>query len=443
MKLWREEPPEIVNGIVTKGGMFEHQAEWWNLPNFIKALIAGYGAGKTLIGAKRQIALALHNAPAPALVISPSYKMAKRTVIPMIISLLEGKQSLHRNLWFKFNKTDHEFKINYRGRQAIIWIASGDEPKSLKGPNVGSAWIDEPFIQSKDVLDETMARVRDPLAKIREISMTGTPEELNWGYDICEGEMKDDYNVGIIRAHTKMNLALDTSYSERLEQALTGEAADAYLGGHFVNLSQGRTYYGFNRERNVVALQDPGHELHVGMDFNVNPMAAIVFWINGVHMHIEDEIELPNADTHTMCQELLRKYVYPRGHQYQDACRVQKIFPDSSGVARKTSAAGGASDFSIIKDHKFIIDAPPANPPIRDRENAVNGKLNPAKGNPTLTIHPRCKKLIGYLEKYTAENKSTKAGKAMSHLLDATGYPVHRMWPVHRPSIIAQHLVGT
>ena len=117
MKLWREEPPEIgENGLVTKGGMFQHQREWWNNDHFLKALIAGYGAGKTFIGGKRQIALAIHNAPAPALVISPSYKMAKRTVIPMIVNLLNGKKTLYgRDLWYKYNIL-RRFFTQRRGR---------------------------------------------------------------------------------------------------------------------------------------------------------------------------------------------------------------------------------------------------------------------------------------------------------------------------------------
>ena len=78
----------------------------------------------------------MYNAPSPHLVVSPSYKMAKRTTVPMIESLLLGKKSLHPDLWFRYHKTDHEFKIKWRGREGKIWIASGDDPQSLKGPDV-------------------------------------------------------------------------------------------------------------------------------------------------------------------------------------------------------------------------------------------------------------------------------------------------------------------
>lgn len=445
MKLWREEDPVIENNltrVVSKGGMFLHQRNWWNLDHFIKALIAGYGSGKTLIGAKRAIALALHNAPSPHLVVSPSYKMAKRTVIPTIEALLSGKKSIHPDLWFKYHKTDHEFKIKWRGRKAFIWVASGDDPDSLRGPNIGSGWIDEPFIQEESVLTQLIARVRDPDSKRLEIGLTGTPESLNWGYDICEGERKSDFDVGIVHASTRSNLTLGNSYVSRLEGALTDVAAEAYISGNFINLTTGRIYYGFLKSRNVIELPDPGIEYHVGMDFNVDPMAAIVFWVSGNHAHIVDEIELPNADTEYMCKYLRDTYTFNKDHPQKGLCRIHKVFPDATGRARKTSATGGNTDFKIIENNGFLLDAPPSNPPIRDRENCVNGKLNPKVGKATLTISPRCKRLISYLEKYTQENKNKPSYKKMSHLLDSLGYPMHRIFPIHYESVNLANIKG-
>ena len=68
---WRRDDPlldETGKNVVT-GGMFSHQRDWWALPNFIKALVGGYGSGKTLIGSKRIIALALVNAPCPVAIV--------------------------------------------------------------------------------------------------------------------------------------------------------------------------------------------------------------------------------------------------------------------------------------------------------------------------------------------------------------------------------------
>ena len=444
VQLWRTEDPEVGEDLkIIKGGMWEFQRIWWSLNNFIKALVAGYGSGKTFIGCKRIIGVSLHNAPVPSLIISPSYKIAKRTIIPTMDALLDGKRSLYGpSFHWTYHKTDHEYKIRFKGREAIIWIASGDEPRSLKGPNIGAALIDEPFIQDREVLDQTLARVRHPRAKISEINLTGTPEELNWGYDITEGADADDYDCGVVHASTRQNLSLSPEYYQRNAQAMTDLAAQAYLDGLFVNLSLGRVYYGFSR-KNVTDLPDPGGELFAGMDFNVDPMAAVIFWVQGKHMHIMDEIELPNADTYAMC-DTFRNYTYGPGSGRDGECRITTVYPDASGKNRSTNAPSGQSDFTIItKEYGFNIDAPTANPPIRERENSVNGKLSPRVGPPTLTISPKCRRIIGYFEKYKSEKKNTTEHKAMSHLLDAAGYPVHRLFPAYRPQLGVGRLEGT
>ena len=317
-----------------------------------------------------------------------------------------------------------------------MWIASGDDPDALKGPNIGSAHIDEPFIQDEEVLNQTLARVRDPAAKMHEIGMTGTPEQLNWGYDVCEGDRSDDYETVVIRSSTKDNVTLDPEYYNRLESALTEEAAKAYLEGHFIDLVSGRVYYAMS-DANFVELPDPGHELGVGMDFNVNPMAAAVFWRNGDHMHFIDEVELPNSDTQYMCSYLLDKYKDNEGNS-----RVRTIYPDASGAARSTKAPGGKSDFYYIRQAGLEIDAAPTNPLIRDRENTVNGKMNPKDGDITVTFDPKMKKIKSYMVKYTHEDRNKPKHKAMSHLLDATGYPIYRLFPAHLDQQVIKQISG-
>ena len=420
------------------------------MPNFIKVMVAGYGAGKTFIGAKRAIALCLLNKGQPHFWVSPSYKIAKRTIVPTLIELLDGKKSLDDSFRYKYNKSDGEFRINHRGRQGIIWLGSGEEPDSLKGPNIGSATIDEPFIQDKEVFDQMLARVRAPKAVHREIGLLGTPEQLNWGYDICEGNDSDRYDIGVMHVATALNLALPQHYLDTLLRGYTKKMQEAFLKGLFVNLSKGAIYYGFARDRNVMRLDDPGHELEVGMDFNVNPMAAVVFWRHAQHLHIVAEIEIENADTEYMCAILSqdnrhndsREFMRGQIRNFLDKdkkMRVQTVFPDASGRSRHTSASGGASDFSIIRE-RFQLISKAANPKIRDRENAVNGKLNPVQGKPTLTIDPACKKTIQYMLSYTHELRLKQ--KQMSHLLDALGYPIAYLYPVNKPKIIISEIHG-
>jgi hypothetical protein len=433
---WRMDDPVIVYEgeakRVVKGGFFEHQRRWWNLPNYIKILVGGYGAGKTSINCKRAISSALLNAPAPVAMVSPTHSIARQTIVATVATLLAGKERIYgkHRFWWKYFKKESVFKIRYQGRDATIIVYSGEDPLSLRGPNLAAAYIDEPFIQDEEVFKQMIARVRHPAAAKREIGMTGTPEEIsNWGYDLCVGSSASRHDAGFIRASTKWNQALPDEYVANLEGAFDGKAANAYIEGEFENLAKGAVYYAFDSTNgtNVVEKAIPDDaELGCGMDFNVNPMCAAVFWKRGDHMHYFDAIELANADTELMCEELRRKYVY-------DGQRITKqvlrnIYPDASGNFRKTASPEGKTDFHYIRAAGFIIRANATNPKRKDRWNAVNGKFKPKVGETTLTISPKCKTLIKYLSVASHERRHSQ--KQIEHMLDAFGYPVAHLFPI-------------
>ena len=434
-EFWRKSEPTFEPGTrqIAQGGMFPHQQAWWKLPNFIKVLVGGYGSGKTMSICKRMISLGLQNAPCPVALVSPTFPLARQTTYVTLVALLEGKRSIYGNRFhWTYNNTTHAFTIKFKGRTATIILYSGERPLGLRGPNLAAAGIDEPFIQDKEVFDQMIARVRHPAATHKEICITGTPEQLNWGYDLCEGELNEQHDVGVITASTRMNLALDDGYVGRLEGSFDGKAAEAYIEGAFVSLAEGAVYYAFEPSENVIALDRPADAtLGVGMDFNVNPMAAAVFWRLGNHIHFFDEIELPNADTEYMCSELRDRY-------WDDGLR--EVFPDASGANRATNAPGGKSDFHYIREAGFHIRAKSKNPLRKDRYNSVNGKLRPKAGRLTLTICPTLKRLKKYLSVYSHEMMTQQ--DFMSHLLDAFSYPISFLFPVNAEVVRAMRMQG-
>lgn len=450
-RFWRLDDPVINDARrIVRGGFWPYQRDFWNLPTFVKLLVAGYGAGKTNIGAKRIISSALQNAPVPVAYVAPTFPLARQTGIATIQSLLAGKQTLlGRRLWWRYNKSTHEFKIRYGGRDASILVYSGEDPLSLRGPNLASVWMDEPFIMVRDVFEQMIARTRHPDARMLEMVLTGTPEQLNWGFDLCMGELKDQmeatgYGVGLVQGSTRGNLALDPGYVKRLEGVFTEKAAQAYIDGAFVQLGSGLIYYGFSglNGPNVVDLPIPaGAEIGCGMDFNVDPMAFTIFWRAGSHVHYIDEYEVPNSDTQYVCAMLRERFVDlgPK-RLLPPQYTLRTVYPDATGNARKTASPGAKSDFFYIKEAGFEIKAHDDNPRVRDRENAVNGKFKPASGPVTLTIGPRCKKLIKYLS--TSSHELRKKQKKMSHLLDAFGYPIAYLFPVNKEKLVVQRFGG-
>jgi hypothetical protein len=369
------------------------------------------------------IAGALHNAPAWSAVVSPNFPLARRTVLPTIVELLEGIAARRPDFTWRWNKGDHCFdmKVECRPPAKLLYL-SGDEPDNLKGPNLGQAGIDEPFIQERAVFDQMVARLRDPRARLLALGLTGTPEELNWGYEIAEGEEKGKYDIGVIHADTRQNLALPPIYIERLLKSMDPKTAEAYVKGMFVSLSTGRVFYAFERDKNVRATEDgKGATWFAGMDFNVNPMAFCVGWHRGDTAHIEAEYEIPNSDTQYACSIIREEHP-----------QVRLVFPDPTGKRRQTSSPGGVSDFHWIQRSGLVPLAPVEPWPRRDSFNAVNHMFSTGK----LTVNPRCKKLIRYLSEHTHEAANRQ--KEMTHLLDAFRYPITYLFPVHRPSTHTQ-----
>jgi hypothetical protein len=424
---WRTEDPVVDDdGLVAKGGMWPHQRRWWQLKNFCKLLVTGYGGGKTWNLCKRLVSGCLLNTPAASAVVSPTFPMARLTLIPTMQQLLDGRKSLDpENFDWELNKSTHTYSIRYKNRTGMVHVLSGQDPDRLKGSNLGQAGIDEPFIQDYGVLKQMLARVRHPNAQLLEILLAGTPEQLNWGYQLAEGELGLD--VGMVRASSKDNLALPKQYVDRLLSSYSDKEADAYVKGLFVNLSTGLVYHAFDPGANVVDLAMPdGAELFAGMDFNVNPMAFMVGWRHQKHMHVFAEYELPNSDTPEACQKLAAKHP-----------GLRLIYPDPSGRSRHTNAPGGKTDFYYIEKAGFTPLAPRKAYSRRDSINAVNGALKHGR----LTIAPNCTMLKRYLSTYAWELMTKQENQ--SHLLDALRYAVQQVMPVFKTTAVVTTVRGT
>jgi len=352
--------------------------------------------------------------------------MARLTIIPTMQQLLDGRKSLDPvNFDWELNKTNYTYSVRYKNRTGTIHVLSGQDPDRLKGSNLGQAGIDEPFIQDYGVLKQMLARVRHPDAQILELVLTGTPEQLNWGYQLAEGELGLD--VGLVRASSKDNLALPKEYVDRLVSSYSDKEADAYVKGLFVNLSTGLVYHAFDPGANIIDMAMPdGAELFAGMDFNVNPMAFLVGWRHQKHMHIFWEKELPNSDTPEACQKLTENF---------SALRL--VYPDPSGRSRATNAPGGKTDFYYIEKAGLTPIAPRKAYSRRDSINAVNGAFKHGR----LTISPQCSMLKRYLSTYAWEFMTKQ--ESMSHLLDAFRYAVQQVMPVFKTTAVVTTIRGT
>lgn len=411
--LFKTAPPVFDHtGACRIGGMWEPQRLWYEDASKVSIFVGGYGTGKTTIGVKKSIMLALANNGAEHWAVSPTEFDSDSVVQPMFEEYLTG-----RGIAWRWNSKKRLFTIQHGGRVGKIRCVSGHKPAKLKGQNLGSAWMDEPFIMSEMVFKNLLARLRKPGTMIKQLLMTGTPEQLGYGFELCEGDKAGELNPYVIVSTTMANKAQSADYVRDLIASYSEKEYRAYVLGEFVNLGSGIIYYAFDVKRNVVALGDPGDcELFVGMDFNVNPMTAVVGWIRMGHIHIFDEIRLPNSDTKAMCRELRQRY----------GERIRVVYPDPAGNQRQTNS-GLITDHMIIEDHGFRVEAPGRWIPRRDTETSVNASFYPVDEPPRLSIHPSCRGLITDLQILTHENRNKL--KNSTHSPDALKYLVWNIYP--------------
>jgi len=243
-------------------------------------------------------------------------------------------------------------------------------------------------------------------------------------------------------AKTKMNWATFRFPTEQGSYVLPDELAAVRVdmdhqqyaqefGASFED-SQARVYHAFHLEENVLELEISDYApLLIGMDFNVNPMTAVVGQRAGDQCHIIDEIVLPNSNTQEMMAEINRRH----------GGREGIVHPDPSAKSRKTSAPVGETDLTIIERAGWsVYRSSPYK--LVDRINSVNAMLLNAQGQRKLLISPRCKHLINALDclTYKEDSKIPDNRSGRDHITDAVGYLIMGVFPMITSTVSSQQV---
>lgn len=214
---------------------------------------------------------------------------------------------------------------------------------------------------------------------------------------------------------------IDADYIELLEQ-LPEKERKRFLEGEFTDDSNTAIYYAFDREKNVKKIErDKKQYIWVGMDFNINPMTAVVCQSYNDKIYVLDEFFIMSSDTAEMGEEIIKKYG-----------RGLRVVPDSTGKRKQTSSSGW-SDHEILRSLGFVVVS--SNNPFRiDRYNTVNNLLEKER----IIINPRCVKLIKDLEQVSYKEGSslpeTSKDSTLTHISDALGYLCWYHYPILKPS---------
>lgn len=220
----------------------------------------------------------------------------------------------------------------------------------------------------------------------------------------------------------------------------------------FLNFT-GRVYYKFSDHRSKARLEyNPDAPLLFCFDFNVDPGVAAVAQEMSLPSGLDGtgvigEVWIPNnSNTERVCDKLIQDW-----GDHRDKI---KCYGDASGGARGTAKVQG-SDWDLIVQklrpkfgERLHIDVPPANPPVRSRVNAVNSRLCSTTGDVRLMVDPaRAPKVVRDFEGVRwieggAGEIDKKKDPMLTHISDAIGYYVAKVFPVRRAVTGAHKLKG-
>ena len=377
-----------------------------------RVLITGRRFGKTYL-AINELAKFASRSKQKVWYVAPTYRQAKQIVWN------ELKQKLIDHKWVKnINHSDLTFTLK---NNSTITLRGSDNENALRGVGIDFLVIDEFADVSKEAWYEVL---RPTLSdKKGHALFCGSPRGFgNWSYELYkQGETNKDWKS--FQYTTLEGQQVSKEEIEQAKQDLDLRTFQQEYEATFVNYS-GMIYYNFSRDKNIVDKYNKNTGiLHIGLDFNVDPMSAVVCVIENDRIFMIDEIQIYSSNTNEMCDEIRTRY---KNKQIV-------VYPDPSARQRKTSA-GGTTDLAILKNSGFDVRCRSTAPLVRDRINAVNSKLKNVNGKSSLFIVKSCKNAIKSIERqiYKEGTHIPDKDSGYDHMNDALGYLVEYNFPLKR-----------
>lgn len=302
---------------------------------------------------------------------------------------------------------------------SVISIMSADAFDRMRGYSVNFIVFDE----FADMDPEVWTAVRPTLSDTGGHALfIGTPKGTNsWAKDVYDmGKTNPQW-----RSFQFTTLDGGRVSAEEIESAKADLDERTFQQEYEATFSafSGKIFYNFTEENIQPYLGKGYRELHVGQDFNVGKMTAVIGVRTGEDFHVIDEIVISDSNTDEIAQEIKNRYPNIQINSY----------PDPSARARKSSSAG-RTDITILQNAGFQVFAPNAHRAVKDDINSVNSRLCSTKGQRRLFVDPRCKYTIQSLERHVFKEGTSIPDKdsGYDHLTDALRYVVAYQWPIRK-----------
>lgn len=412
------------------------QREFLALDCKFPAFVAGFGTGKSEVMCTSALMDSLEGGSNSLVAMyEPTYDLVRLILAPRMEEKL-----LDWGIRYKYNKSENVIYTS-SGQVGDFVLRTLDNPARIVGYESFRAKIDELDTLKADHAQEAFNKIiarnrqvpetyqRQSDKPMNTVSVFTTPEGFKFVYNKWAKNRAPGYEL--VQASTMSNPFLPDDYVQALRDSYPPQLIEAYLEGEFVNLTSGSVYTCYDRKLNSSnrEIKESDH-LHIGMDFNVGKMSAIVHVKDNNTTTAVDEF-MGLLDTPAMIEAIKNRYPNHR----------VTIYPDSSGKNRK-SANASETDVSQLRA-AFNVVVPGRNPFVKDRIAAVQAMLCNANGERRYYINEnKCTETAESLEQQVY-NKQGEPDKSHDndHPNDALGYFIHSQYPIIRSNTHVQQLI--
>ena len=385
--------------------------------NRFRVVVAGRRFGKTFLSTSELLDYAVRCEDRNCWYVAPTYKAAKEIAWDMLLKITPHEYIAKRN--------ETSLTLNLINGSTIS-LKGAEKPDNLRGRSLDFVVMDE----FADMRPEAWFEVIRPSLSDKEgdCLFIGTPKGRNHFYDLWTRGADKEPGWSSYQFTTIDGGNVSESEIEQAKRDLDERTFNQEYQAQFVNYS-GIIYYNFSRQESVRKVDEVSDILHIGMDFNLDPMSAVVATKDGDTLHIFDEIVIYGSNTDEICDEIHTRYPDKRFI----------VYPDPASRQRKTSA-GGRTDLSILQNAGFAVKVRNSHTSIRDRINAVNSRLKSTDGVRHVYIDPKCKQVIQSLERQVYKEGTSQPDKdsGFDHMNDALGYLIDFLYPIKRQYDIPQ-----
>lgn len=398
-------------------------------PTRFRVVVAGRRWGKTQVAKISLIMAAARKKRQKVWYVAPTYQMARQILWDDLLS------SIPKTWIVKINETRMDIKLV---NGSTISLKGADKPDSLRGVGLHFVVIDE----AQDIKEATWELVLQPTLSTTngQAIFIGTPKSYNWLYDKYvlgqrPRKVRDEKKRLVENEWKSWQFPTITSpfipkrEIEARRRDMDPKSFRQEFEASFESMS-GRVYYSFDRQIHVGDYEfDPKLPIYVGMDFNIDPMSAVICQEKDGKIFVVDEIVMYGSNSQEMADELGRRY-----YKYMNQI---EIYPDPAGSNRNHDR--GESSLDILRDAGFTkIYYKPKHPLVMDRVMAVNRVMLSAENTVRLHVDSKCRKFIDSAEQTVFKEGSREVDKTQGteHVMDAFGYYVDFRHPMKKVKIL-------